>query len=202
MQIQRNRSAAFPEAEFADWSFETDDGSNPKNTQVMRNYVEHFEEMYKKGKGLLLYGPVGRGKTFMAACVANALLNSGRSVLMTNFSRIANTISGMYEGKQEYIDNLNRYDLLILDDLSAERKTEYMQEIVFSIIDARYRAGKPLVITTNLTMEELKKPGEIMQQRIFDRVLEMTVPIEVTGANKRYKKINEDYAHLQDLLGL
>lgn len=202
LSIRRNRAAAFPEAEFADWNFEADDGANPKITQIMKNYVEHFEEMRESGKGLLLYGAVGRGKTFAAACAANALLNKGYTVLMTNFARIANTATGMFEGRQEYYDSLNRYDLLVLDDLSAERKTEYMQEIVFSVIDARYRAGKPLIITTNLSLEELKKPGEITSQRIFDRVMEMTVPVEVKGANKRYKKINDDYARLQNLLGL
>lgn len=202
IQIRKNRHAAFPESEFENWNFDADDKSNPKLTQVMKNYVEHFPELYKQGKGLLLYGPVGRGKTFMAACAANALINKGYTVLMTNFARIANTTSGMYEGKQAYFDSLNRYDVLILDDLAAERKTEFMQEIVFSVIDARYRAGKPLIITTNLSMEELKKPSELSHQRIFDRVLEMTVPIEVLGVNKRYKKINEDYAKLQGLLGL
>lgn len=202
MLIRRNRAAAFPEADFADWRFDTDDGGNPKITKIMQNYVEHFDEMYESGKGLLLYGAVGRGKTFAAACVANALLDKGRTVLMTNFMRIVNTTSGMYEGRQEYYDSLNRPDLLILDDLSAERKTEYMQEIVYSIIDARYRAGKPLIVTTNLSLEELKKPSEITSQRIFDRVLEMTVPIEVKGANKRYQKINNDYARMQNLLGL
>lgn len=202
IEIRKNRSAAFPEADFRNCTFETDDGGNPDMTRIARNYVANFREMLKSGKGLLLYGDVGRGKTFAAACIANALLDQGHPALMTNFSRIANTTSGMFEGKQEYLDSLNKYSLLVLDDLSAERKTEFMQEVVYNVIDARYRARKPLIVTTNLSMEELKNPAEITSKRIFDRVLEMTIPVEVKGKNKRYEKINSEYDRMKALLEL
>ena len=200
-RIRSNRAAAFPESDFRNWRFEKDNLSNPKISEVVKKYVKNFAEMKRMGKGLLLYGPVGRGKTFMAACAANALLDSGYSVLMTNFARIANTVFGMSDGKQEHLDSLNRYSLLILDDLAAERKTDYMQEIVFSVIDARYRAGKPVIITTNLTMDEMTKPGNVTEKRIYDRILQMTAPVEVRGSNQRYGIINADYETIKKLLG-
>jgi DNA replication protein DnaC len=121
---------------------------------------------------------------------------------MTNFARIANTASGMWEGKQEYYDSLNDYQLLVLDDLAAERKTEYMSEIVFNVIDARYRAGLPLIVTTNLTSEELKHPADISYQRTFSRLLEMCIPLEVEGKDKRLEKLKADIKPMKDLLGL
>lgn len=201
-RIKEYRRVGFPESDMESWTFEKADGSNEKIMTAMKNYVQHFDEMREKGKGLLLFGPVGTGKTYAAACVANALIDKGYPVLMTNFARIANTISGLFEGKQEYIDSLNRFPLLILDDLSAERKTEYMQEIVFQVIDARYRAGLPLIITTNLTSEELKHPTDISYQRTFSRLLEMCLPVKVEGKDKRHEKLKDDYRAMSDLLGL
>ena len=202
MQVQRYRSVGFPESEMANWNFAADDGSNPKMITAMQNYVEHFPEFRKQGKGLLLFGNVGTGKTFLAACAANALIDKGVPCLVTNFARIANTVQGLFEGRQEYYDSLNKFPLLVLDDLSAERKTEYMQEIVFNVIDARYRAKLPLIVTTNLTRDELMHPADITYQRIFSRLFEMTVPLEVTGKDRRHAALKNDIAATKQLLGL
>lgn len=200
--VKKLRKAGFPESDMETWTFANADGSNERIMNAAKNYVANFNEFRKSGKGLLLFGTVGTGKTYAAACIANALIDKGYPVLMTNFARIANTVSGMWEGKQEYYDSLNRFPLLILDDLATERKTEYMQEIVFSVIDARYRAGLPLIVTTNLTSEELKHPSDISYQRTFSRLLEMTVPVEVKGKDKRLEKLRADIQPMKDLLGL
>lgn len=201
-RVKRYRSMGFPESEMANWSFDADDGSNPKMTAAMKNYVEHFAEFRKQGKGLLLFGNVGTGKTFLAACVANALIDKGVPCLVTNFARIANTVQGLFEGRQEYYDSLNKFPLLVLDDLSAERKTEYMQEIVFNVIDSRYRAKLPLIITTNLTREELQRPADITYQRIYSRLFEMCTPIEIAGSDRRHAALKNDIAATKKLLGL
>ena len=201
-QVQRYRSMGFPEIEMSNWNFAADDGSNPQMVAAMQNYVQHFDEFRKQGKGLLLFGNVGTGKTFLAACVANALIDKGVPCLVTNFARIANTVQGLFEGRQEYYDSLNKFPLLVIDDLSAERKTEYMQEIVFNVIDARYRAKLPLIITTNLTREELQHPADITYQRIFSRLFEMCTPIEVTGKDRRHAALKNDIAATKKLLGL
>lgn len=201
-KIRELRKTGFPDSDMQNWTFANDDMQNPRITQAMQKYCESFPEMRKQGQGLLLYGKVGTGKTYAAASVANALIDRGYSVLVTNFARIANTVGGMFEGKQEYYDSLNRFSLLVLDDLGAERKTEYMQEIVYNVIDSRYRAGLPMIITTNLTAEELKNPQDITNRRIYDRVIERCLPVEVAGKNRRHQKTTESFAALKEKFGL
>lgn len=202
IKADRFRRMGFPESDMQNWNFENDDMSNARLTQAMHNYVDNFKAMLKDGKGLLLHGTVGTGKTYAACEVANALIDKGYPVLVTNFARLTNTLQGMFDGKQEYIDSLNRFALLVIDDLGAERKSEFMQEMVYNIIDSRYRSGLPMIVTTNLAMDEIKSTESIGNARIYDRVLERCFPIEVTGASKRRKAVRESYADMKDLLGL
>lgn len=202
IEINRLRRLGFPDSEMADWTFAHDDGSDPKTTSIAHKYVDNFPEMKKRGKGLLLYGPVGTGKTHMAACIANELISQGRPCLVTNFARITNTLQGMFDGKQRYLDSFNQLDLLVIDDLAAERDTSFMSEMIFNIIDSRYRSGKPLIVTSNLTQAELTAPCTVDKKRIYSRLLEMCVPVEVKGADRREKKLRDDSADMARLLGL
>lgn len=201
-RVERLRKMGFPDSEMEKWTFARDDGSNPKISTVSRRYVENFARMREKGKGLLLYGSVGTGKTFASVCIANALIDQGYPCLVTNFARLVNSIQGLHEGKQEYIDGLDRFALLVIDDLASERDNEYMGEIVQTIIDARYRSGKPLIVTTNLTADELKHPADMRKQRIYSRLFEMCVPVEVIGPDRRKEKLKNDYKSLEEMLGL
>lgn len=195
------RRSGFPDKEMHQWTFANDDMENEQITKAMKRYVDNFPELKKQGKGLLLYGNVGRGKTYAACEVANALIDKGYSVMVTNFSRILNTLQGTFE-KQEYLDKLNSYSLLVLDDLGIERDTEFSKEQVYNVIDSRYRAGKPMIITTNLSIEQIKNPADIEDRRVYDRILERCFPIEFTGQNKRHKAVRESYGDMKELLGL
>ena len=202
IEVNRLRKLGFPDSEMADWTFAHDDGTDPRTTSIAHKYVDNFPEMKKRGKGLLLYGPVGTGKTHAAACIANELIDQGRPCLVTNFARITNTIQGMFEGKQRYLDDFNQLDLLVIDDLASERDTSYMNEMIFNIIDSRYRSGKPLIVTSNLTRADLTAPGSVDRQRIYSRLLEMCVPVEVKGTDRRQKRLRDDSADMKRLLGL
>lgn len=201
-RVARLRQTGFPDAEMTRFTFELDDQKNPELTKLCRNYVDRFQDFLKRGKGLLLYGPPGTGKTFAAACISNALIDQGIPCLNTSFARITNAISGSYEGKQAYIDGLGQFPLLVIDDLAAERDTEFMGEMVYSIIDARYRQRLPLIVTSNLTAQELKNPEQMRRQRVFSRVFEMCFPYEVKGADRRRQKLRDTHEEDRKLLGL
>ena len=200
-RVNELRRMGFPEADMRNWTFSNDDLTNEKITKAAQRYVDNFSELRKSGKGLLLYGNTGTGKTYTACEIANALIDKGYPVLVTNFARILNTLQGTFE-KQEYIDSFNSFQLLVIDDLGIERDTAYAKEQVFNIIDSRYRSGLPMVITTNLTMEKIKNPEDIENRRIYDRILERCFPIEVSGSSRRRKAVREDYDDMKNLLGL
>lgn len=196
------RRTGFPDAEMRKWTFSNDDGGNSKIIEIARKYVDNFDAMRSQGTGLLLYGNVGCGKSFAAACIANALIDRGTPCMMTNFSRIINRLQESFDGRQKYIDNLSRFDLLIIDDMAVERNTEYVWENVMNIVDSRYRSGLPLIVTTNLTIVELADPSDIRRQRVYSRLKEMCVPIEVTGADRRTRKMERNIMSAKELLGL
>lgn len=196
------RRTGFPDAEMRKWTFSNDDGGNTNLMSISHKYVANFDAMRSNGTGLLLYGNVGCGKSFAAACIANALIDTGTPCLMTNFTRIINRLQESFAGRQKYIDNLSRFDLLVIDDMAAERNTEYVWEQVMTIIDARYRSGLPIVVTTNLTIGELADPSDIRRQRVYSRLKEMCVPIEVTGADRRTRKMERNIMSAKSLLGL
>lgn len=196
------RRTGFPDAEMRKWTFANDDGGNSKIIEIARKYVDNFDAMRSQGTGLLLYGNVGCGKSFAAACIANALIDRGTPCMMTNFSRIINRLQESFDGRQKYIDNLSRFDLLVIDDMAVERNTEYVWENVMNIVDSRYRSGLPLIVTTNLTIGELADPSDIRRQRVYSRLKEMCVPIEVTGADRRTRKMERNIMSAKELLGL
>lgn len=183
------KSMCFQDSALYCWSFENDNGRNPLISKA-KTYAEKWSDMLSKNIGLLLWGEVGTGKTYFAACIANALVENCVSVKMTNFSTILNDL--FYENdKNQYINRLNNHNLLIIDDLGIERDTEYALEQVYNIIDARYKSNKPLIVTTNLTITEIKNPIDTTHKRIYDRVLEMCVPVKFDGENFRQQKATE-----------
>ena len=200
-RIKRYRKMGFPESQMQYWTFENDDQSRPKLTEMARRYVNNFDTFYKEGKGLLLHGDVGTGKTYIACMIANALIDKGYPVLVTNFARILNTLQGTFE-KQEYLDSLNQFKLLVIDDLGVERDTGFAKEQVFNIIDSRYRAGKPMIITTNLSMQKLATETELSDKRVYDRIIERCFPVEVSGESRRVKKLISSREEMKNLLGI
>ena len=191
-RIKRRRAHGLRDKSLYVYTFDHDNGSNPVMEKACA-YVRNWKEALRNNVGLLLFGDVGTGKSFFAGCIANALLDQDVPVLMTSFPTILNQLIGIYpEERMEFINSLNDYDLLIIDDLGVERSTEFAMEQMFEVIDRRYRCGKPMIITTNLTLEQLKNPPDLAHARIYERILERCAPILFSGENFRKQKSEEN----------
>lgn len=184
LYVRRLKAAGIQERHLQDWTFAS--AMDTPSVQMAKRYVENWKKVKAENLGLLLWGDVGTGKSFLAACIANALLEKGVPVLMTNFSKILNQMGAMYSDERyRYSASFNRFSLLIIDDLGIERNTEYALEQVYAVIDERYKTGLPLIITTNLTISQLRNPEDVAHARIYSRVLEMCTPVHVPGYDRR-----------------
>lgn len=152
-----------------------------------KRYADRWDEMYRTDSGLLLWGNTGNGKTFAAACIANQLIDRGIPAMITSFPRI---LSAGYD-KREIVEQMQYYPLVVIDDLGAERESDYALETVYMIIDERYKAKKPLIVTTNLTLNEICKPKNMTYKRIYERVLEMCSPVVFRGDSMRRGKAQD-----------
>ena len=189
----------FTDPAMREWTFANDNGKCPQMKHA-RFYVEHWDTMQEENIGYLLWGGVGTGKSYFAGCIANALMEQEVAVRMTNFALILNDLTASFEGRNEYIARLCRAPLLILDDFGMERGTEYGLEQVYNVIDSRYRSRRPLIVTTNLSLQDLQHPLDTAHARIYDRLLEMCAPIRFSGENFRKATAQDKLARLKNLM--
>ncbi len=184
IEIDRIRSTGIQDQKILSFTFSNDDGKNPEISNFARQYAEHFETARENNHGLLLYGETGTGKSFFAGCIANALIDRGYSVFATNIIRLQNQLFHA-EDKNSILGEISRYDLLLLDDLGAERNTSFSIEQVYSIIDERYKANKPLIATTNYSPQYLQSLQDVEHRRIYDRIAEMCTAVRVEGVRRK-----------------
>lgn len=205
-RLYNRRAEAFGEASaLYHCRFELDNGTVPQMAQA-RKYVQHWSEMRENNLGLLLWGQPGNGKTFAAACIANALIDSSEpfppTVKMTTFGTILNRLPALSAADKEYY--LNQFlnaDLLILDDFGMERQTDYAREQVFNIIDGRYLTKRPLIVTTNLSLNHMKTTTDLAEKRIYDRVLEMCIPVFFSGESQRPDRAKANLEQFRSIVG-
>lgn len=199
MRINEIRDEAFQDGRMKSWTFKNDDQKNLELSKRMRNYAKNFNEFQKNGRGLLLYGNTGNGKTFMGCCIVNFLIDAGFTALVKNFNSISNELFSE-QRKDEYMERLNRVSILMLDDLDIERESAYMNEVVYSVIDGRYRAKKPIIVTTNLSATQMKNAETIEKKRIYSRLMDMCIPISVVGEDRRYENAKKQFAEDMKIL--
>lgn len=199
--VEQIRNFGFNNKYYLNCTFDKDDGANSKISILARKYVDNFDKFYSKGLGLLFKGSCGNGKTFMSACIGNALIEKEYSVYMTSISDLVNLMSKDFgNNRPELIEKLSNVDLLILDDLGTEnimdsRKSSTI-ELTYKIIDSRYISNKPMIISTNLDILAMLNSNDlnINLRRIFERILQRCKPFDL-GSNNRRKaqsRLNSD----------
>lgn len=200
-RINRMKEASMMDKKYREVTFDKYEvrEENKKVFEMAKKYADRFQDMYKNNQGLLLYGPVGTGKSFTAACIGNYLLNNAKPVIMTSFVKILQDI-WENDREAEYITILNSASLLIIDDLGTERETDYALEKVYNIIDSRVRANKPMIITSNLELNDMMECEDIRKKRIYDRILECCYPMYVGGKSFRMMKAAQRFDEMKDFL--
>ena len=162
---------------------------NAKAVETSKKWAFRYEENCRKGKGLFLTGNVGSGKTHLLAAIidyiARVKKRSGLvSLIYRNSTSMLNEIRNSYQNNNfdDVVDKFKRCHLLIIDDLGAEKTTDWVLDIFFEIIDYRYANLKPIIIATNLTDMEIKQK---LDERIMSRIYEMCKGIRLTGKDHR-----------------
>jgi DNA replication protein DnaC len=159
---------------------------DPQVVAAVRRFTGSIDEQLDRGRGLWLMGPVGTGKTTLAMLVSQAALKAARSVAIYSLPRLLNEIRDTHRAERSHVDLLDRLaavDLLHIDDVGAERTTDWVLEELYSIVNARYEDERSMVITTNiLDREEL---CEQITERTVSRLTEMCNELPLLGHDRR-----------------
>ncbi len=162
---------------------------DPMVVRDVRQFVRRIDERLAAGEGRWFYGDVGTGKTTLAMLISKAALESGHSVAIYSVPRLLADIKQTYDGGPGYsygelFRRLCEVDLLHLDDLGAEKQTEWVLEQLYSIVNERWQNERSILITTNLiTLEELR---EQVGERTVSRLTQICGgAVPVTGPDMR-----------------
>jgi DNA replication protein DnaC len=155
--------------------------------QLVKRFVRELDANLDAGRGLWFYGSVGTGKTTLAMLVSRAALDAGRSVAIYSLPRLLAEIRATFETDSEgsYVDFLDRLaavDLLHVDDVGAERTSDWVLEQLYAIVNARYEDERSMIITTNLERDELV---EQIRERTVSRLEEMCALVPLYGEDAR-----------------
>jgi DNA replication protein DnaC len=164
---------------------------DPALTREIRLFVRDIKPNLDKGRGLWLFGDVGTGKTSLAMLVSKAALEAGHSVAIYSLPRLLSDIKETYEDSSErsymqLFERLVGVDLLHIDDLGAEKRTDWVLEQLYSIINERWQEQRSIIVTTNLVdVDELRAQ---IGPRTVSRLHEMCDLIPIMGRDRRMQQ--------------
>ena len=160
---------------------------NSKTVNILKKYVRNFDKFCKKGLGIILSGGVGTGKTHLAVATFKQIVRQNRtSVFITASNLFARMSESMSYSNEETLSSITDYlvnvEFLVIDDLGAHKQNDTIREYLYRIIDGRYTAMKPTVITTNDNMEDIRRS---LGERIADRLGGCCVYLEYKEKSRR-----------------
>ncbi len=171
-------------------NFHTLDYTNLDKVTGLKEAITYFKKTPLKNlkKGIYLQGEVGRGKTMLAAAIFNNYLGQGR-LKFTVVDDLIRKIKEAFNKSTEFnIESYMEADLLILDDLGAEKTTEFVEGELYNIINYRYNNKLPTIITSNINWNDLESKYPMNGKRIASRISEMCGSFNLNGIDYRRKK--------------
>ena len=199
-QIEEMRERCLPRKKMRSSTF--DKAEKVKHIDIASRYASKWEQVKNTGKGIVLWGNVGSGKSYAALCIANALIDNEIPVRYTTSADMVAELTEKGQNQKEYMKKLCSVPLLIVDDLGAEHDSGYNQAQLCRLIDARKDSGKPMVITTNYSLNEMQNPTDQNRARIFDRILSVCVPVQVVGESRRKRERVDALNEIANILEL
>jgi DNA replication protein DnaC len=161
----------------------------PMVVQLVRSWVDDMEANLESGRGLWLMGDTGTGKTTLAMLVSKAALEDSRSVAIYSLPKLLARIRQTYDsepGGDSYLSffkRLTSVDLLHIDDLGAEKRSDWVLEQLYALVNERYEAQRSMLVTTNLDPEQLE---EQIGPRTVSRLVEICgEPLPLFGPDRR-----------------
>ncbi len=190
---QSNIQKTIENENFSTLSFEYYEGEDRRRFQeavrISLDFVQNFEQDYQN---LFFYGTVGTGKSFLSGCIAKELLQSGHSVIYFSSAGLFDTLARYSfdakakENLYQFYKDLYDCDLLIIDDLGTEVTNSFVTSQLFGCLNERYLRRKATIISTNLSLEELR---DRYSDRIFSRITSKFTLCKLSGPDIRiYKK--------------
>jgi DNA replication protein DnaC len=158
----------------------------------VRRYVEQLDKRLDEGRGLWLFGDTGTGKTTLAMLVSKAALEAGQSVAIYSLPKLLARIRRTYDsepGGDSYLaffERLTSVDLLHIDDLGAEKRSDWVLEQLYALINERYESQRSVIVTTNLPEGELE---EQIGARTVSRLSEICDGVPLFGDDRRYGQV-------------
>lgn len=198
LEINRLRSTGIQNNKILQCRFENDDSPESKLSKIARRYAEKFQEIKEKNLWMYLWGDEGVGKSFYAGCIANALIENRIPVLVTSMLKIINQLFSVSD-KNQFIENICSYDLIVLDDFGAENPTAHNLECIYQMINARYESGKPLIITTRINPADIAGATDPYKKRISDKISEKSFSIRLEG-KKRTEQALSNIQKFQEII--
>lgn len=158
----------------------------------VRSFVEELDERLDSGRGIWLFGDTGTGKTTLAMLISKEALAAGRSVAIYSLPKLLARIRRTYDsepGGDSYLaffQRLTSVDLLHIDDLGAEKRSDWVLEQLYALINERYEAQRSVLVTTNLQHDELE---EQIGARTVSRLSEICDEVPLFGPDRRFGKV-------------
>ena len=190
------RKTALPNEKYRIMTLEKSDISLP----IAENYVENWERMLADNVGLYLWGNTGSGKTYMAAAIANRLVDQGVKVYMDSVTQLTNMLGDVYGGRRdEVLYRIRSCDLLVIDDFGVERSTEFTQQQSYDLLEYRVETNNPMIVTSNIPAEQLRAETDPRKARMYSRLMGLH-PERIVGKDRRAASTADRYRDLHTIL--